>query len=163
MGTSTNGQICFGIPFEEDYEYPWDDEKYDGGFDDWWIYEICNYKNPFELYNEEGYVGGKRPPEEKISEYFDTKNKFANKHPSPVGLVNYCSSDCDMYIVAIPKTCISNSRGYPEIFEPEKMVVSDKDRNELIIFCEKYCRPKDDESWEFPKMEPKWYLSSYWG
>ncbi|KKM61996.1 hypothetical protein LCGC14_1526060, partial [marine sediment metagenome] len=28
MGVSTNGQICYGIMFDEDTEFPWDEDKY---------------------------------------------------------------------------------------------------------------------------------------
>ena len=37
MGVSTDGQICFGIAFEECTEFPWDSEEYDGDIDAWWL------------------------------------------------------------------------------------------------------------------------------
>lgn len=39
MGVSTNAQICYGILFDEDFEFPWNGGEYGGGFDDlieWW-------------------------------------------------------------------------------------------------------------------------------
>lgn len=163
MGVSTDGQICFGIPFEEDYIFPWDNEKYEGDFDEWYLYEICGYKNPFELYNDKGeYIDGKKPLKDKILEYHDTKSNFSKEYPSPIELVNYCSGDCPMYIIAIPRSFKSNSRGYPKVFDPKELTVTDEEKQNLIDFCEKYCKPTEDTCCEFPKVEPEWCLSSLW-
>lgn len=32
MGTTTNGQIGYGIVFDEDFEFPWDMEDYGGWY-----------------------------------------------------------------------------------------------------------------------------------
>lgn len=42
MTTSTNAELCFGIEFDEGYEFPWDEEWED--IEDWWIYEICQFE-----------------------------------------------------------------------------------------------------------------------
>ena len=53
MGTSTDGRINYGILFEEDFQFPWDeDEKYDGDIEQWWMYKVHGYKNPIELFDE---------------------------------------------------------------------------------------------------------------
>ncbi len=163
MGISTDGQICFGIPFAEDYIFPWDNEKYGGDFEDWYLYEICGYKNPFELYDGKGdYVDGEKPSEDKISKYYDTRSNFCQAHPLPIEPVNYCSGDCPMYMVVILRTFKTNSRGSPCAFDPKELTITDEEKQDLVIFCEKYCRPAEDTYCEFPKMEPKWYLSSLW-
>ena len=36
MGISTDGQICFGVLFEEGYEFPWDCEEYAYDIYIWW-------------------------------------------------------------------------------------------------------------------------------
>lgn len=162
MGQSTNGQICFGVPFEEGYKFPWDNEKYNGCPEDWWHKEICGYKPPFELYTDNGYIGGIKPPKEKIYEYYAAKKAFNKEHQPPIELVNYCSAACIMLIVAIPKTCKENFRGSPKEFLPSNLIVTYDEQMELIAFCVKYCKSEDEYS-KFPKMVPKWYLSSYWG
>jgi len=164
MGVSTAGQINFGIPFEEGYEFPWDCEEHDGDIDDWWLYKICGYKNPIELYNEKGeYFNGQKPTKEESDLYYDTKREFLKNHPLPVELVNYCSDKCPMYMIAIPKIGMNSSRGYPEEIDLQKLTVTKEDKSKLIEFCEKYCKPAEDSYCEFSKMEPKWYLSGYCG
>jgi len=163
MGVSTDGQLSFGIAFEEEYCFPWDEEKWEGDIGDWWVCGICGYKPPFELYNSDGgYVNGERPPEEKLSEYYDHRSKFEANNPMPVNPVMHCSYDYPMYIIAVNGTESSNSRGYPTEVNPDSMVVTDEQIRVLVDFCTKYCQPQDEYT-ERPNMEPKWYLTSLWG
>ena len=169
MGVSTDGQICFGVAFPESFEFPWDEERFGGEIDKWWREAVCGYKPPFELYDENGeYVGGQKPPQKRIDEYIDLKNEFDKKHPVPFKLINYCSHECPMYIVAVPSSCIENSRGYPEEFRPENLKVSEKEVADLKKFLEDYAPVKAEDleyqDKRFDKtMTPRWYLSSYWG
>lgn len=56
MSTSTDGQICFGVVFEEDYEFPWDDEN---NFEKWWQ-TVNGFKPSFEIYDDKGeYLNNK--------------------------------------------------------------------------------------------------------
>lgn len=163
MGVSTDGQISFGISFPEEYTFPWSDDRWGGDENEWWIVGVRRYKPPFQLYDESGeYIDGVKPSEEKISEFYRHKRDFKKENPMPVEIVRHCSYDYPMYIIAAPGTHIKNSRGYPEIFEPEKMSVTKKQIDDVIEFCEKYCAPKDKYD-EFPEMKPHWYLTSMWG
>jgi len=164
MGTSTNGQLCYGIPFGADYEFPWDIEGFEYGFEDWWFRKICGYKEPFELYAETktGYIDDIIPSREKIDEYHKHRRDFEKDNPAPVKVVNYCSVECPMYIIAIPDTFKNNLRGYPEEIEMSDLYVSNHHHIIITAFCEKYLR-SDNEWCEFPDMEPRWYLTSYWG
>lgn len=36
MGMSTDGQLCFGICFEDGFEFPWDNEEFDNSIERWW-------------------------------------------------------------------------------------------------------------------------------
>jgi hypothetical protein len=156
MGVSTNGQICYGILFDEGFEFPWDDDKYEGDFSDWWVHEACGYKNPFEIYDENGnFLGGEEPARERIVEYYKAKREFQEKHSCPIEIVNYCSGEYPMYILALRKSCLSCSRGYPDGFEPTSLVASDEDKERLLEFCREHGIEHDDE--------PGWWLSSYWG
>ena len=157
MTTSTDGQICFGLMFEEDTEFPWDDTERWDDIDDWWLSYVLKWLPPFELYDEDGeYIGGVKPPEEKIEQYHREKIAFELKAPPlPVQLVNYCSAQYPSYILAVPSTCRSASRGYPEAFHPSDLKVNPEEIDALLEFCREYGIEIDSE--------PTWYLSSYWG
>lgn len=153
MSVSTDGQICFGVLLEEGAELPWNDESYDGDIENWWL-AINGFKSSVEIYDEKGeYIGGKRPDDATITKYFDEKHDFLKKHPV-LELVNYCSGDYPMYILAVPRTVLSASRGYPHEFNPSLLYVTDNERNSLVAFCKEH---------GLEVGEPRWYLSSYWG
>jgi hypothetical protein len=155
MSITTNGQICFGVMFEEDDELPWNNEENDYDLETWWIELICGYKPPFEIYDEEGNLL-KNVSRYKEKEYWLHFREFKKLHPVPVEEINYCTCDDPMYILAVPRTCIYSNRGYPEKINPEDLIVSQEEKQALLDFCNKYCPSKE-------KYEPKWYLSSYYG
>jgi hypothetical protein len=159
MVQSTNGEISFGIMFEEGYEFPWDAEEWDGDVKDWWIRSVCGYTDPFDMYDENGnYIDGIEPKGSREHEYWDSYSKFSKEHPIPVELVNYCRGDCEMYILAVPGSAKTANRGFPVVFSPSDLTVTPEQASALIDLCEKYCNSDDA-----PKFEPRWYLSSYWG
>lgn len=157
MGTTTDGQICFGVLTEEDYEFPWDKEPYDGDEIEWWIFEVLKFKPSFEIWDDEGNcINGIQPEHSVLDEYYKERRKFIDSNKKiPIKLVNYCSCDCPMYIVAIPETVIEASRGYPESFDPSRLKYSEESKKELLDFCKQYDIGYDED--------PQWYLSSYWG
>lgn len=151
MGQSTNGQLCYGIILEEGYEFPWGEG--DGDEVQWWLYDVCGYKNPFEIFDEDGnYIGGLKPNRKKIEEYFERQREAEEKNPMPFVLVNYCSGDVPMYILAIPSTKKSASRGFPK--EVTSLDLDEKDKERFLDVCKKHFGVEED---------PQWYLSSYWG
>lgn len=156
MGQSTNGQICYGIAFEEGFEFPWEGEDGEADIQDWWTYHVNGFKHEFELYDEAGnHLPGKIPPSaEDLEKYYGPKRAFEKANPLPVKLVNYCSGDCSMYILAVPGSFKMARRGYPEEFNPADLVVTEEQKAALLKFCA-------DHSIEMPE-EPKWYLSSLW-
>jgi len=134
MGTCIDGQLCYGIVFEEDFEFPW----YEDGILDWWL-EVCGNKNPFDC--------GKDP-----KEYFRYRREAMERSPVPFTLVNYCYVDDPMYIVAIPSTVKTASRCYPE--KITSLDIDERERTAFLDACKKYLGVEE---------EPKWYLSSFWG
>lgn len=163
MGVSTDGQLCYGVPFPEGFEFPW--EKYSE--EKWWR-KINGYKPPFMLYNEDGeYLSGVKPPEALVDQYYEHQNEWDKANPFPVEVVNYCSDDCPMYMLAVKESVKNNSRGYPEEINPAELTVTDEQKKVLLNFIENYIKEKVDEYAEDYSdklsLEPKWYLSSYWG
>lgn len=153
MGISIDGQICYGIVFDDEYEeFPW--EEYD--LEDWWL-EQCGFKPPIEIYTDDGeYVNGICPDQEVIDEYYRYGREFKKNNPMPIEMVNACSSDYPVWIMAVSGTIMGASWGYPEAFDPEKLIVTEAQKKDLIDFCNKYGIDITDK-------EPKWYLSSYKG
>jgi hypothetical protein len=122
MGTSTNGQICYGVIIDGNSDGPWDDESLpddvEGDIKGWWGWNFGEAETYVEL-------------------------------------VNYCSNEYPMYIIAIDSSCTNARRGYPKEFNPQDLTISDEDRILLIEFCKEL-------GIKF-SGGPAWYLSSYWG
>jgi hypothetical protein len=118
MGISTNGSICYGILFDEDFEFPWDDEENEGYIEDWW-----------ENFNEDAKC--------------------------PVEIVNVCSCDYPIYILAVKGSVRTCRRGYPTDIDMNTLLssVGAKEHQELLEFCDKYKIDTDEET-------PKWWLGS---
>ena len=149
MSQSTDGQICFGISFPEGFEFPWD--KADCWQENWWR-NINNYKPLFDLHDNAS--------DEDCKKYYEHRRAFDEQNPFPVTLINTCSGDYPMYILAIPTTCLTASRGYPKIFDPKSLTIEQKDIDGLLHFITKYIKFEDECEID---LNPKWYLSSYWG
>jgi len=155
MGQSTDGQICFGVLLDEATDLPWDNDIDAGDLEMWWM-RMQGYRPLFTLWDETGnYVNGVRPPEEKLKEYYDHKHAFEETHPVPFALVNYCSQNYPLYILAIASSERVANRGYPKSFNPADLNVSQDEINNLLKFCA-------DHGIEY-NNEPGWWLSSYWG
>lgn len=157
MGVSTDGIICYGMMFDEGDEFPWDAEPWNGDMNDWWR-DINGYKPPFEIYNAQGnYIDGVKPPQGKEDEYWEHRKNWDKQNPMPaIELVNYCSYDYSMYILASASTIKRCACGYPEKLEMPDCVTIDAEEHEQLLtdFCEKY-GIETKEVW--------WYLASFWG
>ena len=151
MGVSTDAIICFGILLDEDSEYPFQDKD----IEDWWIYDVLQFKHSINIYDENGnYKDGYKPPEEVISAYHRESIDFGKQNPPPVELVTHCSHDYPMYVLAIPGTVKKANRGYPVVLNPQELVVTNEQTKSLIDFCNEYNIEMKDK--------PNWYLVSMW-
>jgi len=162
MGQSTNGQICFGMEFEEGFEFPWDLES-DGDIEAWWRDEIHGFKpknNPFAE-TETGYrsdLDTEVKRNKAVKAYFQERRDFEETMPDlPVEMVNMCSGDYPVYILSSSVLQMSASRGYPQEIDLDAINSCDfvKMHNDIIDFCNAH-------DIEVPE-DPKLYLSSYWG
>lgn len=153
MGLSTDGQICYGVKFDEGFEFPWGDDD----FDEWWL-EVNNFVPSKILYDERGeYPNGVKPSAEDIKAYFEERHNFIEKiGKPPLSLVNYCSGDYPSYILAVPATEKTANRGYPTLLTKEDFNVDEDQREALLAFCDKY-------GIEYSPDAIGWWLSSYMG
>lgn len=155
MGVSTNGQICYGIIFDDGFEFPWDAEKWGGDIDEWWR-DVNGYEPGFNPYTDEGnHREGVVEDDPRIYEYHSRMQNWMKEHPIPVKLINYCSGEVPMYILAVSCSCITSRRGHPIDFDPKSLTLDGVQGLLLGLFCTKYGIETEDE--------PKWWLSSFWG
>ena len=168
MGQSTDGQISFGVKFPEGFEFPWDEHDDDGDAEEWYR-GIFGYKPPFEMFDKAGeWLGGKKAPQEKIDKYFAHQRKWEEANPLPFELVNYCSADCPMWILAVLGTVVTANRGYPKELNTH-MFLENVDPGKvkaLRDFVDKHI-PFLPEDWEHDddfdvELPIKWWLSSDW-
>ncbi len=166
MGQSTDGQICFGVLFPDGVEFPWDKEA-DGDHEEWWR-KVQGYEEPFSPWDEKGeYAKGFTRDDPRIDKYFEHRRAFDKAHPFPAELVNVCHIDSPIWILAVPSTCKTARRGYPEAFDPASLAVTEQDVAKLKTFLAEHIK-FDPEEFSHDKdfdatLTPKWYLSSYWG
>lgn len=160
MGQSTDAQICFGVSLDEDFEAPWDKEKYDYDIGFWWIYKIKGYEDPVQIYNEAGeYINELPPSKEDKDRYYDTRKKFEKDNPVPVEPVYHCSSNHTMWIIAVPATVITANRGYPTrltSLTDLRRWVSEILHKKLVDFCQLV-------NIDMNNKNTGWWLSSWRG
>lgn len=163
MGQSTNGQICFGVLLgaEEDLHgsLPWlmDDEG-EGEFDDWWFEVVCGFKPTSQCpYDESGhYLPGMHRGHPAVEAYSAERWDFQKAHPCPFELVNFCSADSPMFILALKDVGLAARRGDPTRFDPQSaFLLKEGAASTLVDFCKKH-------GIEFAGG-PAWWLSSYRG
>jgi hypothetical protein len=138
MGQSTDGCIAYGVVFEDGYEFPWDAEPFNGDLEEWWRVE-------------QGFDASKGYPAEG---WLDYQKQFDAAHPLPAQVENYCSGNYPMWLLAVPSSRRSASRGEPEKLDalPD---VTEAEKTALREFCAKYQLT--------PEKAEGWYLYSYWG
>lgn len=161
MGTSTDGQLCYGYLFDEGHEFPWYSEDDFGDLEMWWEEQNGYVELPLERepYTEDGDYQEwfKKLSRDEQDKYLDPRwehhRKWVKDNPIPFDLVNYCSGDCPMYILAVPSTVITANRGYPE------RIVSLPEIKGIKQFTECLQKYGIHDCIE----QPSWYLSSYMG
>lgn len=138
MGTSTDGEISFGILFAEGYEFPWDSEEFGCDVDEWWLIETGWKWEGDQPFNSDGeYSPGFSQDDPRIDAYFDSKSDWKKEHPLPFEVINYQSSEAPAYILAIPSSHLTAHRGYPEAFTPSDLRANPTELRALVEFCEK--------------------------
>lgn len=126
MGTSTDAILVFGIELEEEHE-PWGEEQDE---DDWLE------KDGRDILGLQG----------------EKQYEIVNLHP--VEIVQHCSYEYPMYVLAIRGTEKRAWRGEPLHITLEELKIPTGNVALLKAFCERH-----NIEWE----EPKWLLCSMWG
>ena len=130
MGLSTDAILFYGFEVEEGYEFPWDDPEGCDEIEDWWM-----------------KLHGDATEEEKYG------FQYVKRNPLPIEVIYHCSCEYPMYGLAIPKTSMTASRGYPISFN-ELPYPSTEQMVELLEFCDKCGIEKPEKL--------SWVLCSQW-
>lgn len=141
MGTSTDGILCYGFHLtdeEDDYaEVEWLKE-HDGDFE-----EFCAHLAGLEQPEHHDY-------KRDWPEYWKAKREA---HAAlNVDMVQHCSCDYGMYILAVKDSVHGASRGYPKKLG-QKIDAMPGWVTSLRDFCERI---------NIPYKDPEWILCSYW-
>jgi len=153
MGISTDGQLSYGVVFDEYFEFPWDAEKWDGDIEDWWR-DVNGFSNPIEYpFDEKGdYKPGYNGESPVVSEYFRHRSEWLKLNPVPIEVVNYCSCELPMYLLASKH--MSNSRGTTQKVALEFFRDTDEASQNLAEFLDKYNIESENDA--------AWWLTSCW-
>ncbi len=162
MSLSTDGHLSYGIIFDESTKFPWGSED---NIHEWWK-KVNNYVNPYYCpYTEQGAYKDDAPviftkdgqkrldfDDPKVTTYYNHWREWSKANPIPVQLVNYCSDDSPMYLIAVKH--VFCSRGYPVEIDPSFLEVSKEEKRKLQEFLDRFGIEAD---------EPRWWLTSYMG
>ena len=153
MGISSDGQLSYGIPFDEDFVFPWS-EYVDGEIYEWW--EVENGYTPlYHVFSGGEYAPGFTKDDPRVYEEYDNNNRWRKENPIPIELVMYCSYDYPTYLIAAPEYNYSVSRGYASKIRLPSHEEIAKYRKTIVDFCNKW-------GIEMP-CEPDFYLTSLYG
>lgn len=151
MGLST-GHLSYGCVFEEGFEFPWGDERYGGDIEDWWR-DVKGFTRAVDSpFDEQGnYKPGISEGSPEVSRYYTELQVWGIINPLPVKLVNYCSGDCPMYILASKD--LRAKGGYSTPVSIGNIKCTDGTHQRLMSFLEEFGI--------VPEGEIGWWLSSY--
>src|SRR5258707_12832341 len=99
MSQSTDAIIAYGVDFQEEHPFPWDDGSDETrlDFDHWWAAQNGVHP-PAQEWNE-----GNKSVYQTYWEQVRAGNKDC---PCPVEVIRHCHHDYPMWILAIPGTKI---------------------------------------------------------
>lgn len=151
MGYDAEARICYGISFDDDYEFPW--EQYCE--DEWWR-QVGGFTPTKRCYSEEGRT---LPgiTEEDIDLYFEERRAWDKANPMPFELIRHGSDEYTLYIIAVKGTEIDTEWGDALKIRPDNMRIPYNGLGKLVDFCEKYGIEFDAEK------DVGWWLSAYYG
>lgn len=171
MGISSDGILAFGVDLGEpdDVELPWasDGEDDDGEFEEWYVgLHGVTAAHLWDAYNAwaetpealaipghsgerlKAYEAAHPAWREELDAYYEKKHEIEGA--APIEIVQHCSYDYPMYIVAVPGTVTTAYRG-----SPEKIPDFDVDSAKVAAagdFCAAHGIPFDNPGWLLASM-----------
>jgi len=153
MSTSTDGEVSFGIKFDEGFEFPWDEESddgecshsFDGDIDEWWRAMNGFDRGDYPFDERGNYKPGIKSGDPCVMQYYSRQNAWDAANPVPVKLVNYQHCDCPAYIIAIPQSVVTANRGSPVELNADTFKGGDAAKVVLIDFCKRFGIEMNDQ------------------
>lgn len=152
MGISSDGQLNYGICFEEEFEFPWGEDV-----KEWWK-KINGFKNPHPSpFDETGNWKDGKEDDAVYEVWLSFEREWENNNPIPIEMKMHCSYDYPMYIMICPETGYYNSRGFPTEIPLHELNNFHTEKAQAIIkeFCKKY---EIETDFKFG-----WWLTSLYG
>jgi hypothetical protein len=152
MGMDASATISFGMEFEEDFEFPWEDQD----IDDWWIKEL-GFEPSKEVFDENGNYNEGMTKKDS-DDYFKEIGEFLENHPCPIIDIRCGSYDNHSTVIAIPSSCIYGDwESGVNIDTLEDFILDNENLNSYYEFMNKYFLD------EFMNQKPRWILTCFWG
>lgn len=171
MTTATDGEICYGVLFPDEWKMPWnDDDKYDGDINEWWI-DHSGFVPSFAPFDDRGYyVPGVTPEDPRIDTWLGERAQWLEAHPlPPIELVNVCSGEVPRWIVAAERPRYTAHRGYPVVIDVVDLYSTLDQQTAIKLFIAThilaYCNASQIQYLESDPdyaKGPQWYLGSCW-
>jgi len=150
MGQSPRAIIAYGIAVNEDDKenLPWCSDEFDEDPEDWWRKEL-GYTPEFEIYDSNGvYIGGNKPSEAIMSQYFDNQRKWMSDNPMPFSTKLFGYEGTSIIITSPKYPYYEVEWGSKEINLATLVIIPDES---FINFLEKY----------LPELGfPRWLLAA---
>lgn len=150
MGVSC--ELCFGILFEEYFEFPWNDEKYEGDEEKWWEH-VAGFVPSFFPYDEHGeYQEGVDSEDPRVDLYYAERTEWYKHNPFPV-TINICGSyDAHETLLCAPDIGYSGSWEDSEVVDIQELRASKLMEFKLVAFCKQFDIDTDGVT--------QWYLTA---
>ena len=154
MGSSPRGQIRFGVGFEEDSEFPWDDGKY-YGIDGWWE-DVKGYKPKHQPFDSEGdYAEGWSSGDPRFAEHDAQLEEWRRNNPMPVEVDSHGTGDYPLCMLVVPGYGLTSDWDTTIISMDDLSPPPQEKIDAWVAFMDEYGIEYEGE--------PAWILSGYFG
>jgi hypothetical protein len=150
MGVLIDGQLSYGIAFDEGFEFPWSEFE---NIAEWW--KLVRGLSIESIYDDQGdFKPGLSFGSDEVARYYQELRAWEEANPLPVEVVTHFSRDYPMHILAALSE--SARRGYPTAIDTEFITNTAEARQRLLAFLAEF-------DIDCGGREPEWLLTCYVG
>ena len=157
MGISSDGQLNYGICFDEEFGFPWNINDDEDDIELWWE-NVLGFKHTLPSpFDENGNWKKGVEDRKAFYEWNGERDDFMKANPIPIEMHMHCSYDYPMYIMTLPKTGFYNSRG--DATEIKLHELNNFHSEIAIATIKEFCKKYEIES----EFKFSWWLTSLYG